>query len=381
MLKKIIPTLCQIIFIFMLVQMNFFSQAQSTITTAVLFLTIAPDSRSGAMGETGVAYTDGSTSMHWNVAGLAFIEKKMTASLSYAPWLRSLVNDLNLSFLSGAYKLENEKGTIGASLLYFSLGKLILTDNSGNVLGEANLSELALGCGYARKIIIRENGTVLSLGLAGRFIYSKLATGAALVGITNAHPGTSVAGDVGLQYRKNFSLKKIPSHFSGGLAITNIGSKVSYIEGDTATFIPTNLRLGWAVKLDIDAYNTIMFTNDFNKLLVPSAGGTKNVSLIRGMLESFGDAPGGFGEELSEITIQAGVEYWYNKLLALRAGYFYEDPYKGDRTFMTVGAGIRYNVFGLDFSYLIPVNDTKHPLENSLRFTVNLDFEGLKAQK
>ncbi|MCB0835465.1 MAG: type IX secretion system outer membrane channel protein PorV [Bacteroidetes bacterium] len=342
-----------------------------TITTAVPFLLVAPDSRSAGIGEAGVAVTNDANAMHWNPSAMAFFEDRMGFSMSYSPWLRALgIPDINLMYLSGYYNTGGS-GVIGASLRYFSLGEIEFTDGLGIPIGSDKPNEFALDVGYALKVSDR-----LSAAISLRYIYSRLASNGGLVG--NARPVNSAAGDLSFSYNKPFKIKgatDLPVLFTSGVNITNIGPKVSYTSSTAdKDFIPINLRFGYAFKFDVDEFNSITFTNDFNKLLVPSEGGRSDIPLLQGMFGSFGDATGGFGEEISEFNTAVGLEYWYRELFAARAGFFYEDPQKGNRKFLTFGAGIKYNVFGIDFAYLSPLQ-RNHPLQNTLRFTLTYDFD------
>ncbi len=345
----------------------------TAITTAVPFLMISPDSRSGGLGEAGVAIADNSNATHWNLSALAWSQKRMGVGLSYTPWLRTLVPDINLSYLSGYYNLGEKGGVIAGSLRYFSLGRIEFTNEAAIKTGEASANEFAVDAGYTRKVT-----PVLSAGVALRFVYSNLAANAGSVGGFNTKPGTAIAGDVNTQYVKDFTSnaggKEIPLTLKIGANLSNMGNKISYTNSSNRDFIPTNLRLGFLFKGGLDAYNSLGVTADFNKLLVPTEGGQSEKSLISGMFSSFGDAPGGFKEEMQEINISTGLEYWYNDLLAARAGFFYEAPNKGNRKFVTLGAGVRYNAFGLDFAYLASLQQN-HPLQNTLRFSLTLDFE------
>lgn len=369
----------------------------NTITTAVPFLMIAPDARSGAMGDAGVSSTPDANSMHWNPAKYAFIEKDMGFSVSYSPWLRKLVNDINLAYL-GFYKRIDDRQTVAATLLYFSLGDITFTDEMGNSLGTYRPNEFAIDGTYSRKLSNNLSGAV-----AARFIYSNLTQGQFVQG-HETHAGTSIAADVSVYWQKEITMANLDGLFAWGINISNIGAKISYTDNVIKDFIPTNLRLGPSLTLDIDEYNTISFMVDVNKLLVPTPpiykvndstgqqvvdpatgkpiilkGKDPDVSVVSGMIQSFYDAPGGFSEEMREFSFAVGAEYWYDKQFALRAGFFYEDKTKGNRKFFTVGAGLRYNVFGLDFSYLIPL-EQHNPLENTLRFSLLFNFEGFKGQ-
>jgi hypothetical protein len=351
----------------------------NTITTAVPFLIIAPDARAGAMGDAGVSSTPDAASMHWNPAKYAFCEKNMGIAASYSPWLRSLVPDINLAYLSG-YKQLKKSQTIAASLLYFSLGDITFTDIVGTTTGQFRPNEFAVDLAYSRKLSENFSG-----GVALRYIYSNL-TGGAYVGGSASHAGQAVAADISVYYQKKFKIKDSPSKFALGLDISNIGSKISYTDNTQKDFIPINMRFGPSFTVDLDKYNTLSFMIDFNKLLVPTPNpndsttiNKSDVSVPSGIFNSFSDAPGGFKEELREFNIATGVEYWYDKQFAIRTGFFYEDKLKGNRKYFTIGAGVKYNVFGLDFAYLIPV-EQRNPLENTLRFTLTFDMDAFNSQ-
>jgi len=372
----------------------------NTITTAVPFLSISPDSRSGGMGDLGVATSPDVNSMYWNPAKYAFMDDKMGASVCYTPWLRTLVPDISLSYLSGYYKFDNDKDknqVIAGSLRYFSLGDISFTDNAGNSTGQFRPNEFAFDLAYAQKLSKRWSGS-----MAARYIYSNLTGGTFVSGVAT-HPGTSVAADISTFYQnKDIVISEKKTTVGFGVNISNIGSKISY-SGATGNkdFIPTNLRVGSSITTALDEYNSISFSLDMNKLLVPtppiyatdSSGAPKvvngeyvilsgkdpNRGVASGILGSFTDAPGGLKEELREITYSFGLEYWYAKQFALRTGYFYEDPTKGDRQYFTVGVGLKYNVFGLDFAYLVP-DKQRNPLQNTLRFSLSFNLAALKSQ-
>ncbi|HZL10914.1 MAG TPA: type IX secretion system outer membrane channel protein PorV [Prolixibacteraceae bacterium] len=367
--------------------------AQSTtsganvISSAVPFLTIAPDSRSGAMGDVGVATSPDVNSQHWNPAKYAFAESEMGVALSYTPWLRNLVSDMNLAYLVG-YKRLDDQQTLSASLRYFSLGDIQFTDDYGASQGTQSPNEFAIDMGYTRLLSDNFSGSV-----AMRYIRSDL-TGGQLVNGVESHAGSSFAADVAFYYQKEMRVNRKQSTLAAGIDISNIGSKISYTDGETKDFIPTNLRLGVSYKTEMDSYNTITFAFDANKLLIPTPnsdsiivdgvispiGFSSDKSPISGIFSSFGDAPGGMSEEFKEINFSLGAEYWYNKQFALRAGYYYEDVTKGNRKFFTLGAGLKMNVFALDFSYLLPVAQN-NPLANTLRFTLSFDFDAFSKQK
>ena len=355
----------------------------NTITTAVPFLLISPDSRAGGMGDVGVATSADANSMHWNPAKYSFIDQEVGFAVSYVPWLRELVPDINLSYISG-YKKLNKNDVIAMELRYFTLGDITFTDVVGNNLGQYKPNEFAIGSSYSRKL-----SDQFSLAISGRYIYSNLTGGQSAGGIaTNA--GQSIAADVAGYYVRDIRIAKNDMQLAFGANISNIGNKISYTETSTRDFIPINLRLGTALNADLDEYNKISFAFDINKLLVPTPpiyndsisdqidfGKDPNVSVVSGIFQSFGDAPGGFNEEMREINFSLGTEYWYNNQFAIRAGYFNEHNTKGGRKFFTFGSGVKYNVFALDFSYLINASraiNGNNPLANTMRFTLTFDF-------
>lgn len=350
------------------------------ITTAVPFLMIAPDARSSGMGDIGAATTPDATAIHWNPSKLAFAERNMAMSLSYSPWLQRIVNDMSLSYLTG-YKKLTKTSAVAVSMRYFDLGKMDFTNVSGQITQSFNPREFAFDASYAMKLSKK-----FSMAVTGRYIYSNLSGN-----ITNSSTNTdtraahSVAADVSAFYTTDFVMGGLDSDISFGANISNMGPKVSYSSENQKDFIPTNLRLGTALTSEFDPYNKLTFALDFNKLLVPSPGeydsdgnlingsDASETGWVTGMFQSFGDAPGGFSEELKEFTIGTGLEYWYNDLVAIRGGYYYENENKGDRQYFTVGVGLRYQVFGIDFSYLITTAQN-HPLQDTLRFTLFLNF-------
>jgi len=356
------------------------------ITTAVPFLMIAPDARSGGMGNAGVSTSPDAFSMYWNPAKYAFIDKDFGFALGYIPWLRGLVNDINLASVAG-FKKFGDKQAVAASLRFFSMGTVQFTNDQGENTIQVKPSEFAIDAAYSRKF-----SKSISGGVAGRYIYSNLTGGGDPKNDTK--PGQSVAADISLYYHKELEIKGLTgSWFDFGFDISNIGAKISYGSSSVKTdFIPTNLRLGPSMTLDIDEYNRLSFGIDFNKLLVPTPpiykvdsfgqpvvgviakGKDPNVSAISGIIQSFYDAPNGISEEVQEVNLSAYGEYWYSKLFAIRGGYFYESKHKGNRQYVTLGAGLRYNVFGLDFSYLIPMA-ANNPLQNTMQFTLHFNFD------
>lgn len=348
------------------------------IVTGVPFLLVSPDARSGALGEASVALSEDVNANYWNPSKLAFLEGTSALGLSYSPWLRRLVPDVNLAYLSFAQKLD-EQNTIGASLRYFNLGQIDRRDDLGNAQGTFSPSEFAVDATFARKF-----GDNFALGTSLRFIYSNLSNGG-FNDVQQIRPGTAVAADVSLYYKNDelFLFGK-DAIFSFGTNISNIGSKISYSDNGQKYFLPANLKIGAANTWILDDFNRVTFTLDLNKLLVPTQpirdsagvivqGKDPDRSVPAGIFGSFTDAPGGFNEELKEISYATGLEYWYDKQFALRAGYFYESPLKGNRQYLSLGAGFRYDKFNLDFSYLV-ANQQKSPVANTLRFSLLFNF-------
>ncbi len=378
------------------------TQRVNTITTAVPFLMISPDSRAAGSGDAGAASSPDANSIHWNTSKLAFSEKQLGVSFSYTPWLRALnIPDINLLYLSGYYNYPS-LGTFTSSLRYFSLGDIVFTDINGNTIGQFKPNEFAFDAGFARKM-----SNVFGMGAAVRYVNSNLTNGTFVDG-SATRPGRSVAVDISGTYRNDkIKINKRNAIFTSALSITNIGSKMSYSDNNNATnqgsFLPINMRIGLGLTVDMDEYNKISIIADINKLLVPTPpiyevdpttgstisnasggyviaeGKDPNRSIASGIFGSFSDAPGGGTEELHEFNYATGLEYWYNDLFAVRAGYFYEHPTKGARQYITLGAGVKYNVLGLDFAYLIPTAQS-NPLANTLRFSLSFDFDAFSAQ-
>lgn len=359
----------------------------NTVTSAVPFLTITPDSRSGALGEAGVALSPDANSQHWNPAKYAFLEEDFGIGISYSPWLRNLIDDISLAYLSG-YKKIGERGAIGASLRYFSLGEIIFTDREGTPDGlQHKPNELAVDVSYS--LLLSKN---FSGAISMRYISSNL-TDNQFIGETQSHPGRSVAADIAGYYTKELKINGSDANLALGFNISNIGNKISYTDDSEASFLPINFKLGTALTYVVDEYNEITATVDFNKLLIPTPGKTvtidnkdtligvdqSEIAVAEGIFGSFSDAPGGFEEEMNEITIGGGIEYLYNKSFAIRAGYFHESETKGNRKYFTVGVGIKYTAFSLDFSYLIPTAGKTNPLANTVRFSILYNFA--KAKK
>lgn len=360
------------------------SGQQNIISTAVSFLDIAPESRGGAMGNSGVAISPDVNSQHWNPAKYAFIEKESGIALSYTPWLRKLVNDINLYYLTGFMKLDDMQ-TLSASIRYFSLGDITFMSEDAQPQGNASPNEFAVDAAYSRILSEHFSGAV-----AFRYIRSDLQMNfSPSSGSETYQAGNSFAADLAFYYQNEIEMGGNDANLSAGINISNIGSKISY-DGNVEQFIPTNLRLGTALKTELDEYNELTIALDFNKLLVPtpdyqeveennSVFQSDNVSVISGIFQSFSDAPGGMEEELQEINISVGAEYLYNKQFAVRAGYFHEHENKGNRKYFTSGVGLKFNMLAIDASYIIPVVQN-NPLANTVRFTLALDLDQMIGQ-
>ncbi|MBR4739164.1 MAG: type IX secretion system outer membrane channel protein PorV [Bacteroidales bacterium] len=356
---------------------------QNYISTGMPILLIAPDAVSSGMGDVGAATTPDAYSAHWNNAKFAFIEGAMGVSTTFTPWLHNLVGDMNLLYLGGYYRI-NPRSTFAASITYFSLGNIDMMDVEGLKIMDLHPNEYALDATYALKL--SDN---LSLGATGRFVRSDLTNGQSIndgSGNTETHAANSLAADIGLYYQRTVSKKE---DIALGAFISNLGAKLRYSE-DTYNqeFMPANLRIGGRYTNHIDDYNKVSVMVDINKLLVPtphfrtyssdsiqSLTDYNNIGVIAGVLQSFGDAPGGFNEELQELQLSMGAEYWYAETFAVRAGYFFEHANKGGRQYATVGFGLRYNIFSFDFAYLIPTARlSNNPLANTIRITLSMNL-------
>lgn len=366
------------------------------ISTAVPFLNITPDARHGAMADVGVATSPDANSAHWNIGALSFIDKGYGASISYNPWLRTLVNDMALSNVSGYYKLSKQE-VISLSMQYFDMGSIQFTDNTGNNLNKFSPNEFAIAPSYSRKLSDK-----LGIGVSIKYIYSNLVGSITTSGSSEpGKPGQSAAADVGAYYTMPINVQGAKDKLAFGLMISNVGAKISYSNDSQKDYLPANLRLGSSFTHEIDLYNKVTFSFDANKLMVPSkpiyyksaksnnlnadsvgADGKKVIAygkdpdrpLFSSILGSFSDAPGGFSEEMKEFTLAGGVEYLYNNVFAIRGGYFNESKLKGNRKYMTIGFGFKYQVFNLDIAYLTSFQQN-NPLANTLRFTLGFNFD------
>ena len=370
----------------------------NVITTAVPFVSIVPDARGGAMGDCGVASEADVFSMSYNPAKYTYLKEDMTVGLGYSPWLRQLAPDMNLAYLIYGMKLDS-KSALAASLRYFSCGDITFTNMQGEEQGTFSPNEWAIDATYSRMLTDYLSGAV-----GGRFIYSNLTQNQG----EGSNPGWSVAADIGVYYKRPVEwFRDMDADFAWGVSITNLGSKISYKSiSDDRDFIPTMLRFGPSLKLELDEYNSLAIMLEASKLLVPTpqvrgamevngvlvdtvVGMDNDVPVMLGVIHSFYDAPGyalnednvleyiGRGyEELCEYNIGLGLEYWYNNVFAVRGGYFNESARKGNRKYFALGAALKYNVFGLDVAYLIPIASVNgsNPLENTLRFNLTYSF-------
>lgn len=359
----------------------------NTVVSAVPFLRIISDARSGAMGDAGIAVSADPNAMHFNASKLVFSDQSLGLAATYTPWLRSIgLNDVYLAYLTG-FKKINDLQTVGFGLRYFSLGSIQFTDPNGTPLNTGRPNEFELSGAYARKLSEK-----LSAAVTGKFIYSNLAAGNIVNGEV-IEPGIAGAADFSMTYKTPIKVSKGESDLTIGLAITNIGSKITYTNSLFRDFLPANFGLGGAWTFNFDTHNSLTFTTDINKMLVPTPcqgldcdldrdgrADYKDISPVGAIFSSWTDAPEGFREEIKEFTYSVGTEYWYDKQFAVRAGYFSEHRQKGNRKFFTVGLGLKYNLFGLNFSYLVPTTSRRNPLDNTLRFSMLFNFNGDPAQ-
>lgn len=352
------------------------------VSTAVPFLRISPDARSGAMGEVGIALSPDANAQHWNVGKIAASENEYGASLTYTPWLRDLVPDINLLYLAGYAKLGAKKDqAISASLRYFSLGEIGYTNIIGENLGTGKPTEMALDMGYSRML-----SPEFSVGINLRYIYSNIAAGS-IDNSTPYNPANAFGADLGFYYAKSKELGDYQSEtWAAGLVLSNLGSKITYTETER-DFLPSQLGIGAAYTRQVDMYSKFTFGVDLQKSTTPApiekivvTGGDttyrwdrqNNKSVIDGFFSSFAKAPPGYG-----TSVSLGAEYWYQNQFAARAGYFYEAEGNGGRQYFTVGLGVKYSVFGLNFAYLVPSGNvaTRNPMANTLRFSLLFDFD------
>ncbi len=352
----------------------------NTITTSVPFLRISPDARSGGMGDLGIALSPDANGAYWNVGKMAMIDHDYGGGLTFTPWLSELnIQDIFLAHLDFYTKLDDRQ-TIGGNFRYFSLGQIAYTDDQNNPINEGNPRELAIDMYYSRKFSDKFSG-----GITFKYIHSALTKGVVSGTAVNS-PGNAFATDFGFHYQSaQLDKNGQGDQFVAGMAINNLGTKITYTQTEKY-FIPTNLGIGLGYTKQIDEYNKVTFAGEINKLLVPSPQLDSNnnyympndKSVLEGLYSSFGDAPGGSSEEMKEFTFALGAEYWYQNQFAVRAGYFHEDETKGARQYATVGLGVKFNVFGLNFSYIVPTNSSfggRMPLSNTLRFSLIFDLD------
>ena len=370
-------------------------EVMNPIITAMPSLSIAPDAHAGGLGDVGAATTPDLNSQHWNPAKYAFMESHGGITANYTPWLTKLVNDIDLAYIAGYYNISERAGALGMSFTYFSLGEVQLTNFDGDPIAEAAPNEWALDLSYSRKL-----HEYVSMAVAMRFLYSDMNNGVN-AGNTGSsmemYPGWTMAADVALYYRQPFELPMGTSYFALGLNISNLGGKISYDQNNTSSFIPANLRLGASYELAFDNYNRLSINADVNKYLVPASKGSKfavdengdplegqalknwyyNLSSPKGWYQSFADAPGGFKEEMRELQYGVGLEYSYDRKFFGRVGYSHENKWKGNRRYVTIGAGFHLSIVTLDVSYVIATAAT-NPLDNTLRFSLGFDLAGIK---
>lgn len=362
------------------------SQAQvtRTLSPSVPFLTISPDSRAAAMGDAGVASSPDANSIYWNTAKLAFIDKNLGTTVSYTPWLRDLVDDMGL-LNAGLFKKIDKNSAFGVSMTYFNQGEIQFTTATGQPNGTFQSRDMNITAGYSRKI-----GRDFSTGINIKYIHSNLI-GAQVVNGIASKPANNVAGDLSFFYtneKPSAKNKDRGTRYSAGAVISNIGGKINYGRG--AFYIPTNLKVGGAINFKIDAHNQFNFLLDANKLLIPTPPLRDNngaivkgrdpetTGVIAGIFGSFSDAPDGFQEELREVTLSTGIEYWYNNFFALRGGYFMESNAKGGNKYVTTGLGFKISNYNLDLAYLVPTSQGS-PLSNTWRITLIFDLDAKKV--
>lgn len=366
------------------------------ITTAVPFLSIAPDARAAGMGDIGSCSSPDANSQHHNPSKYVFSKSKFGISFSYSPWLTSLSKSLGISLAYlGTYWKITDMDAIAFSLRYFHLGTIDFTDEYGQVYANPKPNEFAIDFTYARKLT-----DVFSMAITPRFIYSNITASYDMYS-SSGKPGLAGAADLSMCYEQDFRTKGMEnSTVRLGINISNMGNKMTYSSNaspEARDFLPANLKIGLSYTMDFDKYNSLAILGEFNKLLVPTPpkyaydtttheryiakGMSNKVSAAQGIFQSFYDAPEGFMEELYETMWSFGLEYSYNNLLFVRTGGFFESKYKGNRKYITVGAGIHYNIFQIDVSYLFAISQQHHPLEHTLRFTLSFDLKSFKKEE
>ena len=351
------------------------------VNASVTSQTIAPDARAAGMGDVGVATEADANSQYWNPAKYPFAISRAGVSLNYTPWLRQLVSDIDLAYVAGYYRI-GDYGALSGSLRYFSLGEVELVDENDMTI---NPYEMSLDVAYSRML-----SETFSMGVGLRWIYSDMRYDYS----EDSKPASAFAADIALYYNNYVMLGSRECQLGLGATLTNMGSKISFYGDEESQFIPANLRLGASLMIPVDEYNRFTLAADANKLLVPTVPRQgvdesnsdyqdrvrreySDISSIKGMFDSFSDAPGGFKEELEEVQWSVGAEYTYNDKFSLRAGYHHESESKGNRKYFTVGGGFRMNVFSLDVGYVISTAQS-NPLDQTLRFTLAFDMDGIK---
>ena len=363
-------------------------ETMNPLITSMPSLSIAPDARAAGLGDVGVATEADFNSQYWNPAKYAYMYSKGGITANYTPWLRKLVSDIDLAYLAGFYNFGDLGGGIGASFTYFSMGDVALTDGSGNTIQNVRPNEWALDLSYFRKL-----HEYVSMSVAVRFLYSDLNNGvnSSSMGGTEMHAAWTMAADIALYYRQPIDLPMGESHFALGFSLKNLGGKMTY-DQVTSNFIPASMNIGASYELPCDKYNFLTFNLEANKMLVPSRMSKfapdqttgkytqdeySALNPAKGWFQSFGDAPGGFKEEFNEVRWGAGLEYSYNKQFFARAGYSYENYYKGNRNYLTFGAGFHLSIVSLDVAYCVGLA-ASNPLDQTMRFTLGFDLAGIQ---
>ncbi len=387
-MKKVLLSLAAVAFLAVSAQAaKTVDDTMNPLITAMPSLSIAPDARSAGMGDIGVATDADLNSLHWNPAKYSYMQSAGGITANYTPWLRKLVSDIDLAHIAGYYNFGDLAGGIAASFTYFSLGNVSLTDANGTVLQDVRPNEWSLDLSYYRKL-----HEYVSMAVALRFMYSDLNNGynSSTTTAGEMYPAWTMAADVSLYYHQPIELPMGTSYFSLGFALQNLGGKMTY-DKITQNFIPATMRIGVNYELPFDKYNSLTFGVQADKLMVPShkskfaddesgtwtQEGYSALSSVKGIFQSFADAPGGAKEEFNEVRWGAGLEYSYNKQFFARFGYSYENYYKGNRNYLTAGAGFHLSIFSLDVAYCIGLSSS-NPLDQTMRFTLGFDLAGIK---
>lgn len=387
-MKKVLLSLAAVAFLAVSAQAaKTVDETMNPLIIAMPSLSIAPDARSAGMGDIGVATDADLNSLHWNPAKYSYMQSAGGITANYTPWLRKLVSDIDLAHIAGYYNFGDLAGGIAASFTYFSLGNVSLTDANGTVLQDVRPNEWSLDLSYYRKL-----HEYVSMAVALRFMYSDLNNGynSSTTTAGEMYPAWTMAADVSLYYHQPIELPMGTSYFSLGFALQNLGGKMTY-DKITQNFIPATMRIGVNYELPFDKYNSLTFGVQADKLMVPSRKskfaddesgtwtqeGYSALSSVKGIFQSFADAPGGAKEEFNEVRWGAGLEYSYNKQFFARFGYSYENYYKGNRNYLTAGAGFHLSIFSLDVAYCIGLSSS-NPLDQTMRFTLGFDLAGIK---